>query len=512
MNTRQEIYDRIRESSRDEVILEEMIRLGFWPDDRSVPNSPAGEIQRQAELQRELRKLTTENRQLQNVEHIRRQQRQQRLEESRRKRKENKERKLLERKQRAEAWKLKQQSDIVYLGDRYSAGLANREVDAERLQRHGLEHIGDIAALAKAMGISISLLRFLAFDRRTSRTTHYTRFAVRKKTGGERTISAPMPRLKRAQRWILDNLLAPIELSDCAHGFRPNRSIVTNAEPHVGARVVINMDLEDFFPTVGFPRIRGVFRKLGFSESVATVLALICSESEVSEVEIDEMNYFVARGERFLPQGAPTSPAITNLICRGMDARLAANAEKLGFTYTRYADDLTFSSHDEKADVGKMIRRVNYIAGQEDFRVHPNKTRVLRASKRLEVTGLTVNEKVSVSRKELRRFRATLFQIEKDGPQGKRWGNSPDVISAIEGYANFVAMVDAEKGRAFQAQVRRIIEKYRPTAPAYIQRERWVEPTSVTPPQSTNKTDERPTSSTSEPETKTSEKAWWKFW
>ena len=511
MNKRQEIYDRIRESSRDEVILEEMIRLGFWPDDREVPNSPAHEIQRKGELQRELSKLTRENRQLQNVEHIRREQRKQRMAESRRKRKENKERKLRERQERAEAWRRKKEADIVYLGDRYSAGLSSKEIDVESLRRYGLDHIGDIASLAKAMNVSVPLLRFLAFDRRTSRTTHYTRFGVKKKTGGVRTISAPMPRLKHAQRWILDNVLAPVELSECAHGFRTGRSIVTNAEPHVGARVVINMDLENFFPTVAYRRVKGVFRKLGFSESVATVLALICSESEVAEVELDGMNYFVARGERFLPQGAPTSPAITNLICRGLDARLARNAEKLGFTYTRYADDLTFSSGDDKADVGKMIRRARYIVAEEDFKVHPQKTRVLRAGRRLEVTGLTVNQRVNVSRNELRRFRAVLFQIERDGPEGKRWGNSPDVISAIEGYANFVAMVDAEKGKKFQEQVRRIIAKHRPSAPEFIRRERWVEPASVTPDETSGSaTESKP------PEDRDSsdatDKAWWKFW
>ncbi|MEO1529531.1 MAG: reverse transcriptase domain-containing protein [Planctomycetota bacterium] len=511
MNSRQEIYDRIRESSRDEVILEEMIRLGFWPDDRGVPESPAEEIRRKGELQRELNKLTRENRQLQNVEAIRREQRKQRLAESRQKRKENKERKLRERKERAEAWKRKQQSEITYLGDRYSAGLDDKAIDAERLRSNGLEHIGDIAGLAKAMGISVSLLRFLAFDRRTSTTTHYTRFGVKKKTGGVRTISAPMPRLKHAQRWILDHLLEPHELNECAHGFRRNRSIVTNAEPHVGSRVVINMDLENFFPTVDFPRVRGVFRRLGLSGSVATVLALICTESDVSEVELDGMEYYVARGERVLPQGAPTSPAITNLICRGLDARMADNARRLGFTYTRYADDLTFSSVDDKADVGKMIRRARYIVHEENFKVHPHKTRVLRAGRRLEVTGLTVNQKVSVSRKELRRFRAVLFQIERDGPQGKQWGSSSDVISAVEGYANFVAMVDAEKGKKFQAQVRRIIERYRPDAPDFIRRERWVEPTRVVQ-QSTEVPPEKPPASEDGRATQQADKAWWKFW
>lgn len=518
MSRRQEIYDRIRETSRAEVILEEMIRLGFWPDDRSVPNSPAAEITRKGELQRELRKLTYENRQLQNVEQVRRQQRKQRLEESKRKRKENKERKLRERKERSEAWAQKKQTEIQYLGPKHSAGLSSKEPDVARLSRYDLQHLSDVAQLAAAMDCSVGLLRYLAFGRKTSGTTHYRRFEIKKKTGGNRQISAPMPRLKNAQRWILDNILLPIELHDAAHGFRPDRSIVSNAQPHVGAKVVINMDMENFFPTVTYRRIKGVFRNIGFSEAVASVLAMICSESEVDEVEIDFQKFYVARGQRFLPQGAPTSPAITNLICRGLDTRLERSANKMGFVYTRYADDITFSSRDPQANVGRAIRRIRYLVEDEDFRIHPEKTRVLRSGKRLEVTGLTVNQKVTVSRKELRKFRATLHQIERDGPDGKSWGNSPDVMAAIDGYANFVSMVDPEKGNRFREQIGRIIQKHGRQHFDHVQRQRWVEPTSTTVdansagPGTEQQTSQTNTEMHTETDTKPDITQWWKFW
>jgi retron-type reverse transcriptase len=238
---------------------------------------------------------------------------------------------------------------------------------------------------------------------------------------------------------------------------------VSNAAPHVGSDVLVNLDLKDFFPTITYRRIRGVFRKLGYSEQVATVLALLCSEPDVTTAELDGRTWYVARGERFLPQGAPTSPAITNLLCRRLDARLAHVAGQLGFRYTRYADDLTFSASGESAaNVGRVLRRVRYVVEQEDLHVHPDKTRVWRKGRRQEVTGLVVNQKVNVSRQLLRRFRATLFQIEHDGPDGKRWGSSRNVLSAIYGFANFVVMVDADRGRPLRDRVHAILRKHVP--------------------------------------------------
>src|SRR5262249_12338200 len=145
------------------------------------------------------------------------------------------------------------------------------------------------------------------------------RFKIPKKTGGERLISAPMPRLKKAQYWILDNILRRVEVSDSAHGFLTGRSIVSNARPHVGADLIINLDLKDFFPTVSYKRVKGLFKSLGYSESAASVLGLICTEPDVEEVELDGKRYFVALTDRHLPQGAPTSPSITNILCRRLD-------------------------------------------------------------------------------------------------------------------------------------------------------------------------------------------------
>ena len=150
-----------------------------------------------------------------------------------------------------------------------------------------------VERVSSAMGLTLPELKFLCFHREVARTSHYRRFLLPKKTGGQRTISAPMPRLKRAQYWVLDQLLAKVPSHGAAHGFLPGRSIVTNATPHAGREVVINLDIQDFFPTITFPRIKGVFRGLGYDERVATMLALLCSENPCDELEVDGERFFV---------------------------------------------------------------------------------------------------------------------------------------------------------------------------------------------------------------------------
>ncbi len=506
MASRQELYDRIRETSRNEVILEEMIRLGFWPRDEAAPHNPATEIRREGELTRQLQELATQNRRLKDIERQKRAARKKRMQESRQKQKENKERRLQEREERSVAWQEKKKTEIVYLGEEVSTSLNQQTSDVSRLSDSGLPNFANIEALANAMGIHVGELRFLSYNRRTAQVSHYRRFGLRKKTGGIRKISAPMPRLKRAQEWILANILELIPLHDAAHGFRRGRSIVTNARPHVGQDVVINMDLEDFFPTVTFPRIRGVFRKMGYSGQLSTVLALICSEPETEEVHLDGRTFFVAKTDRRLPQGAPTSPALTNIICRGLDARLTGLAQRFGFTYTRYADDMTFSgSGPALQNIGRVLRQANYIIEQEDFKVHPKKTRVFRKSSRQEVTGLVVNERLGVNRELLRRFRALLFQIDRDGPANKHWGHSSDVMTSIEGFANFVVMVNPEQGRLFQETVRTLHSEHGRGEKRYEQRVKWVEKPTVVPSVST-----KPLVESSPPMSK--KKPWWKFW
>jgi retron-type reverse transcriptase len=499
-SNRQELYDRIRKSSKDEVVLEEMIRLGFWPKQSTLVHDPADEIRRRGELEAELRALRTEASRLHDIEAMKREARKRRLEESRRKREENKQRRLREREERKAAWSEKQKTTIGYLGQGVSAGLNDAAANVEKLAKLQLPRLGSASELASAMGITVNELRFLAFARGTSKVTHYVQFTLPKRSGGVRLISAPMARLKRAQHWLLEHVLTGQWLHDAAHGFRKDRSIVSNAQPHVGAEVVINLDLKDFFPTVTYKRVKGLFRSLGYSESVATICALLCTEPREVAVDVDGERYHVAMTERFLPQGAPTSPAITNLLCRGLDARLSRIGEKLGYRYTRYADDLTFSGSRE-ANPGRLMRRIHWVVADEGFTVHPEKTRVFRSSRRQEVTGVVVNQTCTVSRATLKQFRAVLFQIEKDGPAGKTWGGAADVIAAVEGFANYVAMVNPEKGAPLQARARALVDKHGKHPQPKPRRK---------PPQATAGT--AATDGGAPPDPPATKKPWWKLW
>ncbi|MCO7225108.1 retron St85 family RNA-directed DNA polymerase [Pleionea sp. CnH1-48] len=458
--TRQEIYQRIRETSKDEYILSEMKRLGFWPDNEEKPQVAAELIEKKVALSKELHELGKEIALYEDPEAALQALHKQRKKEALEKREHTRQERNRIRFEKAQAWHQRQQNEITYIGEGISRGLGDKEQDLERLTQQQLPEFSDEQALASAMGISLNELRFLCYKKKVHTKNHYQHFSIPKKTGGTREISAPMPRLKAAQYWILDNILKKLPLNDAAHGFIDQRSIVSNAQPHVDKAIVINLDLKDFFPTITFRRIKGVFQQLGYSEHIATLLASVCSEANVEMVELDGTHYFVATTEPKLPQGAPTSPALSNLLCRKMDRRLQGIANSLNFTFTRYADDLTFSTQaNNEASIKKLLWRVRQVVKDEGFAIHPDKTRVMRKHKQQEVTGIVVNKKLSVNRKTLKQFRALLHQIDKDGPDGKSWGNG-ELFSSITGYANFVTMVAPEKGQKLKEKVRQIKAKY----------------------------------------------------
>lgn len=473
--TRAEIYERIKASSKQEVILDEMQRLGFWPKGEGQPQLAAAHIQREGELQRELAELRQQIAVRQNPERALRQMRKERMQKALAQREETKRRQAQERHDKALAWHAKRATHVGYLGPGVSAALQGqqageappaagerRQADPQRLARHGLPELADAAQLADAMGITVAELRFLGFHREVARTHHYHSFTLPKKTGGERLISAPMPRLKRAQYWVLDNILAKVPAHDAAHGFLAGRSIVSNAAPHAGHDVVINLDVKDFFPSIAFGRIKGVFRHLGYGEAMATLLALLCSENRAQAWQVDGEKLFVGgkARERVLPQGAPTSPMLTNLLCRRLDRRLLGLARQLGFVYTRYADDLTFSASGEAArdNVGRLLGRVRWILRDEGFTPHPDKERVMRKGRRQEVTGLVVNaDKPGVSRETRRRLRAALHRAtQASAGKPAHWQGQAAQPSQLLGLAQFVYQVDPVQGGPLLGQARQL--------------------------------------------------------
>lgn len=457
--TRSQLYKLLSQNGIDQFVLEDMIRLGFWSVEEGVLEDIAEDTQRMEEIRRELNELRQESGKFKDEKTFRQELLKERLAESRRQKQEKKEKKEQARIAKAEAWQKQKQTDITYLGEDVSKGLNYTESDEEKLKAQSLPILGNAEQIATSIGITVSQLRFLAFNRKTSTTSHYIRFKIPKKTGGERLISAPMPRLKQAQYWILEHILNKVPIHDGVHGFRSDRSIITNAQPHVGADMIINFDLEDFFASISYKRVKGLFRSFGYSEAAATILGLLCTEAELQQVELDGKTYYVALGERHLPQGSPASPAISNIICRRLDQRLTKMSEEWDFVYTRYADDLTFSTTVKNPRISNILKNTYSIVKYEGFKINEKKTRVLRNSSQQEVTGIVVNEKLNIDRKTLKRFRATLHQIEINGLNNVSWGNTNNIMASIKGFANFVAMVNPEKGAKFMDQIQRIDRK-----------------------------------------------------
>lgn len=362
------------------------------------------------------------------------------------------------------AWQAYRRAHIVHLGpgvfwhdtadvDRFDAD------DPERKQQdNALPPLGDVLALARALGLTIPRLRWLAYHRDVDTGTHYHRWLVPKRDGSPRLISAPKPELKAAQRWIVREITEHLPIHGAAHGFVSGRSIATNARVHAGARVVVKLDIRGFYPTVTMRRVKGLLRRAGLGEQVATVMALLATEAPREEVVTHGKTHFVALGPRSLPQGAPTSPSITNALCLRLDCRLSGLARKLGCRYTRYADDLTFSWHgDARVQVGALLRGAGAIVRAEGFEVHSKKTRVMRAGGRQKVTGLVVNRApadrpaVRVPRATQRELRAAIRNRELGRP-GKG-----ETLDQLKGMAAYVMMTDSARGQAFMERIERLI-------------------------------------------------------
>ncbi len=356
------------------------------------------------------------------------------------------------KKARIEVVKNRRATDIIFLGRGVSGKLHLRLSDEAKLAEHGLPVMHTPADVANLLRLSITQLRWLAFHSDVATRTHYVKFQIPKKSGGMRTLAAPHKKLKAVQHSILSNIVSLLPVTDAAHGFAVGRGIVSNANLHVNKTVVVNLDLENFFPTIVFPRVRAVFERYGYSGSVATILALLCTECPRAAVTYAGVKYEAATGPRGLPQGAPTSPALSNQVARKLDKRLLGVAAKLGLTYTRYADDLTFSGGDElTSKTGWLLAKVRHIAQEEGFAVNEKKTRVMRRSMAQTVTGVVVNDKPSVSRDELRRLRAILHRAKTEGLEAQNREGRPNFRDWLVGKIAFVSMVRSDVGAKLKA-------------------------------------------------------------
>jgi RNA-directed DNA polymerase len=309
-------------------------------------------------------------------------------------------------------------------------------------------------------------LKGLGHKKPPPRLRHYHYRVLSKGYGAIRLIEAPKLRLKKLQRQILSWILDKIPPHPAAHGFLKGRSIKTFVGPHVGQRVVLRMDLRDFFPSIGAARIQTFFRTIGYPESVADLLGGICTNAAPRDVwkqagfDVDPL---LLRDARFLysrphlPQGAPTSPALANLCAYRVDCRLSGLAQSVGAEYTRYADDLVFSgSVAFEQCVDRLSPHVAAILSEEGFSAHHRKTRIMRQGVRQRLAGLVANQHMNVMRADFDRLKATLTNCARLGPDSQNRDAHPSFRLHLDGRVGFVEMVNPAKGKRLRTIFERI--------------------------------------------------------
>lgn len=322
--------------------------------------------------------------------------------------------------------------------------------------------IATTGELARWFSITPAQLDWLAdvhgFERRHKHESlrHYRYRWIRTSAHKYRLIEDPKPLLKSIQRCLLHDVLDKVTPHDAAHAFRPGRSVATYAAPHVGQEAVLHMDLRNFFPSIGYRRIRSLFRWMGYPENTSQILAGLCTNRVPASVierhpaagDIDHREQ-VERiyGEIHLPQGAPTSPALANLVAYRLDCRLSGLAQKLGLNYTRYADDLVFSGgRNFRRELSRFRIFVCAIAINEGFDIRHRKTRVMTKGTRQKVAGVMLNKRLNTPRDEFDNLRAMLFNCIQHGPASQNHDNRAHYKEHLQGRIAYISMLNLARG------------------------------------------------------------------
>jgi len=299
---------------------------------------------------------------------------------------------------------------------------------AERLINNNLPVIFDKVHFSLLLGIDIeNLNKFIFLDK-----SFYKTISIPKKSGGFRNINSPSENLKIIQKWILTNILEKISISDKANGFIRKKSIVTNAIRHINKECIINLDVKNFFPTITYEDVFNIFYYYGYTKEMSFLLSKLCTLNSI------------------LPQGAPTSPYISNIVCKKLDKRLNSLCVKINADYSRYADDITISGSRKIRDYLDLIKK---ILKEEGFENNRKKERIIDNGNRKMVTGLIVNQKLSVPKKKKRYLRQQIYYCNKFGVT-----NHLEKINQLEksnymehlfGLAYFIKMVEKEEGEKY---------------------------------------------------------------
>lgn len=302
---------------------------------------------------------------------------------------------------------------------------------ARHLHERKMPVIYDQDDLARQVGYQVEYVRGASSNSKR----FYREFEIPKASGGHRLIREPLPSLKEIQRWILDNILAHVPVSRFAKAYQTGVSILDNARFHRRQNLVVRMDVKDFFPSISAKRIFQVFRSFGYTRSVSWTLTRLCT----------------FRGS--LPQGAPTSAALSNIVCHRLDRRLSGYCVRRKIRFTRYADDLTFSGDFGVGDLHWFARRV---LQEEGLELNDAKTRVMRPHQRQLVTGIVVNSRKMQAPRELRRrLRQIVFFVEKHGVDGHLRHiaeNRARYVHHVLGVANHILFINPGDRDALRAK------------------------------------------------------------
>ncbi len=291
---------------------------------------------------------------------------------------------------------------------------------AEALISKGIPVIYNRSHLSALLGYKIEYLKKAALHP----SYFYRDFEIAKKNGKKRAISEPLPSLKEIQVWILKDILEKVPVSPFAKAYKPKTSLTENLKFHRNQRKVFTLDLENFFPSIKIDLVEKVFLELGYSKMVANLLAKLCTRDNA------------------LPQGAPTSPYLSNLIFKEADAIIANYCKQQKIRYTRYADDLSFSGD---FDENKLFEKVTNVVEKLDLRINKSKTRLMTPDKRQTVTGIVVNNKPQVAFKKRNALRQAMYYIKKFGLDEHRVYKEIKQANYLEhllGRINFVLQIN----------------------------------------------------------------------
>lgn len=324
--------------------------------------------------------------------------------------------------------------------------------------------IHTVGDLARWLGLSHGELEWLADLWRhdetvSSKLKNYHYSLSSKRHGGHRLVESPKGLLKRIQRKINDNIVRFMPMDDAAHGFRKSRNCKSHAALHVGKKYLIHFDLSDFFQNIQWSQIYNLYKRLGYTPEVSKYLAAICSHRcYVSDRKIFEQLDSVLREKlmrRHLPQGAPSSPALSNAVLIGIDKRLGGLARRLDLTYSRYADDFVFSGNGYR-DWSSFISLVGSICLEQGFDINFRKTRVVRAHQKQRVTGISVNEKTNIDRAYYERLKAILTNCIRYGVRSQNRTGHSNFEEHLRGRVQHVKSLNEAKGKKLENIFREI--------------------------------------------------------